>query len=161
MSKFRFNWVDAVIIILVIAVCFLGYYYLKNRNSVSGVTQTSKLYFVFETDKNSKDIAEQFTVGTQVTFGVKNVDKGVITQANVVPYTHEVADAVNGKWFMRDIPGLYCAQVRIEFDGYETANSFGGSAEQIMAGLGTVISGKGINSEGYVLDVGEVATRSN
>ena len=153
MRKFRFNWVDAVIIVLVIAVGLLGFFYLKSRNTVSGA-QTSKLYFVFETNKNTKDIAEQFTPGTQVTFGVKNVDKGVITQSNVVPYTSEVADALNGKWLMQNIPGLYSAQVRVEFDGYESDNAFSGSQEQIMVGLGTVISGKGINSEGYVLDVG-------
>ena len=155
MRKFRFNWVDAVIVLLVIAVGLLGFTYLKSRNKVSGA-QTAKLYFVFETSKNTKDIAEQFTPGTQVTFGVKNVDKGVITQSNVVPYTNEVADRLNGKWLMQNIPGLYCAQVRVEFDGYESDTAFSGSQEQIMVGLGTVISGKGINSEGYVLDVGRV-----
>jgi len=155
MKKFRFNWVDVVIIILIIAIGLLGFAYLKSRNTVSNA-QMTKLYFVFETNKNIQSIAEQFTPGTIVTFGVKNVDKGKITDAKVVPYTNEVADIVNGKWFMRDIPGLYSAQVRIEFDGYESDSSYSGSQEQIMVGLGTVISGKGINSEGYVLDVGRI-----
>ena len=153
--KFKFNWVDVVIVLLVITIGLFGFNYLKSRKSVAGA-EMSKLYFVFETNKNTKEIAEQFTTGTEVVFGAKKVDRGVITESEIVPYTFEVADTVNGRWYTRDIPGLYQARVRIEFDGYESENAYSGMKEQVMVGLGTIVSGQGVNSEGYVLDVGRV-----
>jgi len=154
-EKFRFNWVDAVIILLVIAVAVVGFVYLKGRNKVAGA-QTQKLYFVFETDPCSEAAAEQWTVGTQVVFGTKNVDKGTITAAEVVPYTQEAADTASGVWKMNDVPGQYQARVTIAFDGFESDNAYSSSTEQLTVGLGTVVDGKGVNSEGYILDIGEM-----
>jgi len=154
MSKFRFNWVDALIILIIIAVVAVGAVYLHGRNKVAGA-QTQKLYFVFETDPCSEDAADQWTVGTQVVFGTKNVDKGVITAAQVVPYTAESANTGTGEWQMNSVPGQYQARVTIAFDGFESDTAYSSSTEQLTVGFGTVVDGKGVNSEGYILDIGE------
>ena len=153
--KFKFNWVDVVIILLVICVGFVGVKYLNSRKTVAGA-ETKKIYFVFETEKNIKEMAEQWTVGTNVVFGTRKVDRGVITASEVVRYTKDVADIRNGVWHMEEVDGLYNARVRIEFDGFEGENAYSGSQEQVMVGLGTVVSGRGVNSEGYIIDVGAI-----
>ena len=154
--KFKFNWVDIVIILLVICVGFVGVKYLNSRKTGGVGAETKKLYFVFETEKNYKEMAEQWTVGTQVVFGTRKVDRGVITASEVVPYKKDVADIRTGVWHMENVEGLYCARVRIEFDGFESENAYSATQEQVMVGLGTVVSGKGVNSEGYIIDVGVV-----
>ena len=153
--KFKFNWVDVVIILLIICVGFVGVKYLQSRKTVAGA-ETKKLYFVFETDKNYHEMAEQWTVGTEVVFGTRKVDRGVIKAVEVVPFKKDVADINRGVWHMQPVGGLYQARVRIEFDGFEGENSFSATQEQVMTGLGMIVSGKGVNSEGYVIDVGVV-----
>jgi len=155
-NKLKFNWVDVVIILLVICVGFVGMQFLNSRKGGGAGAETKRLYFVFETEKNIKEMAEQWTPGTQVVFGTRKVDRGIITASEVVPFTKDVADIRAGRWNMEEVDGLWCARVRIEFDGFESENAFAATQEQLMTGLGTIVSGKGVNSEGYVIDVGVV-----
>ncbi|MCL2739617.1 MAG: DUF4330 family protein [Oscillospiraceae bacterium] len=154
--KLKFDWVDIVIILLVLCVGLVGYNYLNSRKSGGAGAETKKLYFVFETEKNTKGMAEQWAVGTHVVFGTRKVDRGVIVASEVVPFEKEVADTRAGVWHTEEVDGQWCARVRIEFDGFESDNAFSATQEQVMTGLGTIVSGRGVNSEGYVIEVGVV-----
>lgn len=160
MKDKKFNWVDVVIILLVLAIGAGGWTFLgriRGGGGVIGGAEQERLFFVFETMYNTRHVAEQFTEGTNVIFGERRVDRGVITHVEVVPYETEVANTLEGSWVVQPIDGLYNARVTIEFDGTETARAFRGSQEQVMVGRQTIIEGRGAASEGVILNVGRVA----
>jgi hypothetical protein len=165
MSGKRFNWVDAVIILLVLAVGLGGWTYLNRMRGGTGLgtPETQELYFVFETMYNNRHVAEQFeaAVGTNVIFGERRVDRGVITHVDIVPYEKEIEDKINGRWVVQPIDGLWNARVTIRFTGFDTPTAFRGTQEQVMVGRQTIIEGLGVASEGVILDVGRVVAEED
>lgn len=150
----KFNWLDAVIILIVLAIGFCGFKYLQNKTTVAQTADTKKLYFMFEIPQAAEEVAENIAVDTDIVFGEKKVSKGKIVSKIIEPFKDEVPNLNEGYYEYQEIPNKHRVVLRIEFDGVETENAFTADGDQLNVGLATIVSGVGINSTGTIVDIG-------
>lgn len=145
----KFNWIDAVIIILVIALCAGGYWYL-NRHGKIASKQTTKIEFTIAVSRVPIEVANAYHVGDKVTFGTKNVDTGVISNVVIIPFTQDIANPTTGELQKAKIEGFYDAYVTIQTQGTETDKLIQSSQETLNVGVEMIFHGKGFSGKGFI-----------
>jgi len=155
--KLKMNVLDFIIIFIVIAVLFVGGFLFTKINKTTvnkGVPATVE--FTVEVKNLSEIAAETFknSVGSEVVYGTKNSDTGVITKVEIEPCKRVAKDLINGTAFWDVIPNEYQAMVTIKTDIYENEKFFVGETEELRVGVKMPFSGGGIASpEGIILNL--------
>ena len=148
----KFNWIDAVIILLVVAIGIFGVWFLKGRQAQQmASTSNVKIYVTVEMKEITEDVVKAYKVGEKVTLGTTNVDEGVVTDVEYVPYTEDLEDYQNGKFKIVEFEGLYTANITMAVDGTETDTLIRSANEEYRIGEQLVFHGKGFAGDGYVV----------
>lgn len=148
----KFNWIDAVIILLVIAVGIGGVWFLKGRQAQQTAnTNNVKIYVTVEMKEITEDVAKAYKVGEKVTLGTTNVDTGVVTDVECVPYTEDIEDYQKGEFKSVEFEGLYTANITMAVDGTETDTLISSANEKYRIGEPLVFHGKGFAGDGFVV----------
>ena len=155
MKKHRFNTLDVlVILVLIAAVAIGGYIFLKNNNSVMFEGTVKAIEFDVEVTDLTLDVAESYTVGSPVVYGKTNSDSGVITNVVVEPHLRMMKNTLDGTFALEQYGNKHMATVTIKADIYDTETAYIASKEQVMIGMDMPFRGKGFASpQSYIVNM--------
>lgn len=148
----KFNWVDAVIILLVIAVGVGAFVFLKgSKEKASAGVENVKIYTTVEMSDITEEVAKSYKVGEAVTIGTQNIDKGVVSKVEYEPLKRDVANTEKGVFETIEVEGLYVAHITIAIDGTEADTVIKSENEEYRIGTPLVFHGKGFAGDGFIV----------
>lgn len=159
MKNKKFNIIDLLIVLLVIAVICAGVfaymYFFKASEDVS--TNTANIQFTIEVSGITEDAANSFKVGDTVTLGASASGSGVIKKTEVQKYRMVTSDEENGTYLWSEVPGEYVALVTIESNVVKTDTAYTTGSEVVAVGKEMPFNARGAASEKcYIVDLTEV-----
>lgn len=157
MEKPKFNIVDFLIIILIIAVGFLGFYILGSK---SGTVATAEKITVLVTieeddiDENMRDMyLENAKVGAKVKMGIREKVEGTLEQVKVLPETEEYTNPITGVKEAVPKIGRYDMTFTIKAELNESDRDFLIGTAKIKIGKELNFVGKGFSGYGHVVAI--------
>lgn len=151
-KKVKFNGIDVLIIVLIIAVACAGFYILYGRNQAGVVSaQDTKVTVVVELTGREQNLADEIKVGDTVMIGEKDKMPAVVENVEIVPAKMTGYDTINGAVKNSLIPGQVDIRITMSGDGSETEKSVEISGVSIRVGEETVVASKGWAGKGYVI----------
>lgn len=154
--KAKFNVMDALIILLVLAVAAFGIYMLADRGNKDAAGQTGKpVYVDMMLELSAKD--ESFTkipkAGDAVSVGEKEKMDAVVTKVESVPAVSFGYDILNGKAAMKEVPGKYDVRIYMRAEGTESNKSVSVNNTPLHVGEQFAVFGKEWAGFGTMLEV--------
>ena len=160
MERPKFNIVDFLIIVLVIAVGFFGFYILGNKSGTVATADTAKVLVTIEEDdidENMRDMyLENAKVGSAVTMGIREKVAGTLKEVKVNPKTEEYTNPLTGEKKAADKIGRYNMTFTIEAELNETDRDFLIGTAKIKIGKELNFVGKGFSGYGHVVIIEKV-----
>lgn len=102
-KKLKFNFVDAIIIILVLAVFVLGVSFVKK--GVSSTVKLPEVSFTMEVKEAPEGYKDNFAVGDKIRDAVKGDKFGVVTEIKAVPASNVSENSENGTYVVSEYEG--------------------------------------------------------
>lgn len=148
-KKIRFNYVDVIIVVLVVAVFTFAYKFINKSFTTN--TDTPEVTFTVEVKGVPEDYAERFAVGDKIRDAVKGDTLGYVTAVESAPATDLGTDDINGKWVISEYKGQEDAYITIK--GMPT--SYGANIvigqQEIKVGNLIHIKNAGAVGRGYIV----------
>lgn len=124
--KVKFNVIDALIVLLILAVAAVGIYMLADRGYKDAAGQTGKAVYVdMMLELSARD--EAFTqipkVGDAVSVGEKEKMEAVVTRVESVPAQSFGYDILKGGAAMNEVPGKFDVRIYMRAEGTESNKS--------------------------------------
>lgn len=149
-KKFKINFFDVIIILIVICVG-AGLYIFTHRDTT---VDTKKLTYMIELNKTTPGLEDYIRVGDDLTENTKNYNMGKVVDFETVPYTKLTPDYENN--IFRDSVDPTCDTVRItvEANVTESASAYAVDGQFVVrAGTEIFVKGEGYAGEGYIVKV--------
>jgi hypothetical protein len=162
MDKPKFNFLDALILIVIILVIAAGLYFLKGADTASvGEAQTTTAEFKIQLTKADMSLYEKFAAakesGESVWIGVKERFEGKVSDVVVEPAKKITTDTHLGKAVVGEDPSSYDITVTVKAAAVESSSAISASGTAIRVGEEHAIRGKGFAGYGFVIDLKTVA----
>jgi len=158
MKKTKFNVIDIVIIVLVVAIIGVGAYIFVNKFTNASVEEanTVNVDFTIEVNGLTKEAAESFNKGDDVTFGETTSGSGKIIDVVVKPYEKISKNTVDGTYVLAEVPEEYTALVTISSNVNKTETEYKSGDEIIAIGKEMPFNAVGAAAEEcYIVDLKE------
>lgn len=157
-KKRKFNVLDVVAILLIIAIIAGGVWYFAGRNNTeTTATAQKELEFDVLVTDVSVEVAENVKIGSNIKFGKGSSGKGTLVNVKEEPYVSLQKDTVNGKYVWSEHPGRVQLTATIKTSVTETEDKFMAADEQVAIGNEMPFLGVGFGfSECYIVDMREV-----
>ncbi|MBE6701011.1 MAG: DUF4330 domain-containing protein [Ruminococcaceae bacterium] len=104
-KKHRFNIIDVLIILVVLAICLVMYYYTTARNEVNANSEVEIQYTV-EVKEVHRDNINKISIGDKVVETVRDQQIGEVVKVDVSPAYKLVTDTETGKSFVSYYPPI-------------------------------------------------------
>ncbi len=157
-KKFKFNFIDVIIILVVVSMVFaLIYLYRGKTNKTALNTGTGVLTYSVEVEEAPLSYPDAMRVGDMVIFGNSSSDSAIITNIEVRPSEHHVKDTVNGGYKTNSVEGACDVIVTMEGNAVKGVNDIKIGSSEIRTGelfegkAKSKETGKAYFVEGYVL----------
>ncbi len=158
MRKVKFNVVDVIIILAVVAVAVVGVFYMKglfggSSDSSAASREITVTYQVEFTGKEQR-LTELPKVGDLVNVGVKEKAAAKVIDVQVNParkVTYDLSGDGAAQW--TEIPNQYDILLTLESEATESKSSISSSGVVLRVGEEAVVRGKGYSAEGYILNL--------
>ena len=149
-KKAKFTAIDAIIILVILAVIVVGA--IKILPFTSG-SEKEKVDFTVMVQNKDEDFANAITIGDDVTISLTEKDGGVVKNVESKPAETMVYNSIDGTYSNEVIEGKYDVYVTIEADTdvSDLAIKAGGTAVKVGAEI--PVRGKGYASTGYVIGI--------
>ena len=159
MKNKKFNIIDLLIILLVVAVICAGVfaymYFFKSSDNVN--TNMAKIQYTIEVNGITEDAANSFNTGDSVTLGASASGSGVIVKTEVEEYKMITTNAEDGAYQWMVVPGEYTALVTVESTVAKTDTAYTTGSEVIAVGKHMPFNARGAACEKcYIVDLTEV-----
>lgn len=151
--KAKFNVIDAIIILLILAVGAAGFMFLGNRSEVTSTDKSVKIFYDVDITECEEYMTDRFAVGEKVSVGEKEKVPATIVKSEVRPATQSAFDGVGGKFIEAEIPGKYDIIVTLMSEGTDSAGSVSSNGTAIRVGMSAVIKGRDCAGSGYVTQI--------
>lgn len=158
MAKRKPNVLDAIIIILVLAIVAISMILFMGKEKAD-TNLTTIEFDILATDlypEHADSMKER--IGTQVTFGKSNTDMGTLIDVQI--FSHEMLgiDTISGIHTWEYHPLKKEVILTVEAQVTETDDAFMAGDEQVSVGVNMPFLGKGFGfANAYVLDLREVS----
>lgn len=139
-EKKRFNAVDLIIVISVIAIAAVGFFAVKH---FTGKTSEETKTIVLETKKKKEGFCDVVKVGEVAFDGVQNTELGKIKYVNFKPAVEDTISVLDGSIKSAEIPNRYDVYITIEVP----ADSDVAVGKQMWIETGTY------KCDGYIVEV--------
>ncbi len=153
--KKRFNIVDALLILLIVAAVAVCLMFLRSRGSV-GAAESTKVHFTVELRRVSREMIDRVEAAGIGSSVYRSTDSGYLgTLENISYQTHvetEYASAL-GEYAQYEVSDRYLLYLDIVGDGTQSATDFSVNGEVIKIGQAMSVKGKGYASSGYVVGI--------
>lgn len=152
-KKVKFTVIDALIILVVLAVIVVGVKKLL-PNLLNG-SEEEKVDFTVLIQKEDMGFADAITVGDNVTVSLTEKDGGIVKDVKAEPAVTLAYNSIDGTYANEIIEGKYDIYITIEADAgiSDLAVKTGGTAVKVGAEI--PVRGKGYASMGYVIDIND------
>lgn len=161
--KTKFNIVDVIIIVIILAViatgCFAYFKFANKDNNASVQANTAKIEFVIEVNNLTETAANSFKAaeGSPVSFGETTSGYGTLTYVDVIPYRKWVKNTEDGEVVVSEVPNRYTAKVTIQSDVEKSDTAFTCGSEVITVGKAMPFNSMGVAAEEcYIVSLSEV-----
>ncbi len=160
-KKIKFNFVDVIIILLVVAVFVFGISFVKK--GVTTGEQYPKVSFTVEVKCMPEDYDTKFKIGDKIRDAVKGDTLGVVTAITSKPATDLVENSANGEYRIAEYENREDVYITIE----GTPTSYGADVvigqQKIKVGEMVYIKNIGTVGRGYVVEMktGEQGVEAN
>lgn len=151
--KAKFNIIDALIILLIIAVGAAGYLFLNGRSEVVSNDKNVKIRYNIELSEKGEYMTDLFKEGDRVTVGEKEKLPAVIVGAEVKPAVQSSFDEVNGRYINAEIPEKYDIVLTLESDATDSAGQVSVAGSAVRVGSSTMVKGRNFAGNGYITDL--------
>ncbi len=149
-KKFKVNFFD-VVIILIVVVIGAGLYIYTHRDTT---VDTKKLTYVIEINKATPGMEDYIRIGDSLTENTKNYNMGKVVDFEVKPYSTLTPDYVNNVFRDSVDPTQNTVLITVEANVTETNNAFAVDGQFIVrAGTEIFVKGEGYAGEGYIVNV--------
>lgn len=159
MNKPKFNFIDGLIILLIVAVLSLGAYLLIGNSSPESTenVQTVTAEYRVEFTQAEPEVYESFLKalenGENVWIGEKERFEGKIVDVTYAPATKVITNYQTGEAVLAEYPDLYDITVLLQSDAVETSDSITAAGTAIRVGSEVAVKGKGFAGYGFVVDL--------
>ena len=150
-KKFRINFFDVVIVVIVACVVIAAYVFL-NRGEAAAATK--KLTYKIELNETTPGMENYIRIGDDLMENTKNYHMGKVVDFEVKPYTKITPDYENNRFVDSADPSHNTVVITVEADVTETDSSFAVDGQFIVrAGTEIFVKGEGYAGEGYVVEI--------
>ena len=159
MTKPKFNFIDALIVIAVVLIAAAAVMIFggKGDSNLATETQNTTATFKIQLAKAEKSLYDKFLAGMEndesVWIGIKERFEGKLTDIELSPSTRVGTDLSSGKSVLLEDPVLYDITLEVTADVLETPSQIAGASTPIRVGEETAIRGKGFAGYGFVIDL--------
>lgn len=152
MSKAKFNFIDALIILVVVLAIAAGaYVILSGKLSIGKSGNAAKVQYQVEIKSKLADYADNINVGDEVLVGDKEKAAATVENVEVVPFKMISEDKVNGVVHYSEVPDLYDVLITLSSDGSQTDTAIYADSTQIRVGEAITVRGKGYSGNGFIV----------
>jgi hypothetical protein len=152
-KKVKFTVIDALIILVVIAVIAVGA--VKFAPSLFNKSEKSKVQFTVMITGKDHEFAEAMQVGDRVTLSLTEKDGGEIADIETKVAEMMVFDSIDGSYKIQQLEGKEDIYLTVEADVKETDLSIKTGDTDIRVGEQIPVRGKGYATSGFIIDVTE------
>ena len=133
--KLRFNLIDAIKIIIIIAILLvLGKVFLGNNDDNSAVTETTRIQYVIEIQDVDERFENSVTIGDVVQDAIQRKNIGTVVGVQAIPYEVITFDYTEGKEKVSVVDGKLTMYITIEAEAIETDSAFTVDGQVIRVG---------------------------
>lgn len=163
MDKPKFNLLDGIILLLIVAIAAAGIFLFAGGNGGDTVvgTQNTQAVFKIQLTRVDESLYEKFRSaldsGESVWVGIKERFEGKIEELEFGPSTRITTDMRSGKAKLSEDPTAFDLTVTINAAAVENDGSISASGTPIRVGEETSVRGKGFAGFGFVIDLKTVA----
>lgn len=133
-KKFRFNIVDVLIILAVVAVITLAVV-LFGRFGAASENNTVKIEYVVQIPQVRSEISDKIKVGDTLIDSATKYNIGVVKSVEKVPYTVKGVDMESSKQVLAEYPEHYYVRVTVQADATDHGSYYSIGGFRISAGL--------------------------
>ena len=151
MKKSKFTVIDAVIILVVLAVVIIGGKMLLPRVLKPSDTRTVSCRVLLADQEYA--LAEAMQVGDRVTMSLTEKDGGVITGIDVTQAKKTVFDSIGSTYIAQDVPDKCDIYVTLDVEAQVSDVAVKSGSVVLQVGSETPIRGKGYASMGYMIAI--------
>lgn len=149
-KKFKINFFDVVIILIVICVG-AGLYVFTHRDTT---VETKKLTYMIEINKATPGLENYIRIGDDLTENTKNYNMGKVAAVETIPYTKLTPDYENNVFRDSVDPTCETVLITVEANVTESPSGFAVDGQYVVrAGTEIFVKGEGYAGEGYIVKV--------
>ena len=135
----RIHFLDVFIILVIVAVGWVGFTKLRGASGAEQSSQASKIVYTVEDDDAIWEQTQAVQVGDKVNIGVNGADSSVVTDVSYAPAKKTVFDSIDA------------LKVTCEADAAVSDMSITAGSTPIRVGAEFTVKGRGYAVSGYVI----------
>lgn len=147
----RIHFLDVFIILVIVAVGWVGFTKLRGASGAEQSSQASKIVYTVEDDDAIWEQTQAVQVGNKVNIGVNGADSSVVTDVSYAPAKKTVFDSIDGRYVETELPDRYALKVTCEADAAVSDMSITAGSTPIRVGAEFTVKGRGYAVSGYVI----------
>ena len=151
--KKKFNVVDAVLVLLLVAAVAVCLLFLRQRGTIASQTETSPMRFTLELREVQPETMALFETGQSIYRSTDGVYLGVLADYYSEPYTKTEYSQLLEKYVTYECEDLYRVYLVIEGQGYETAADVVISDVTVKIGDEVFVKSKGYAGAGFITGI--------
>lgn len=151
--KVKFNWMDGLIVLALLAVVAVGGLFLSSRGGGQGAEEHKTVQMMVEFTSKDEAFSQLPKEGDAVVIGEKEKVPATVVGVEVIPAVTLGYDTVNGAVYESQVPGKYDVRLILEGDGVETNQTVSMNGTAMRVGSGEVIRSKNWAGYGFVLSI--------
>ncbi len=151
--KVKFNWMDALILLVLIAAVAAGGYFLSHRSRQSSMIEDKTVDIMVELTSKEEDFARRPQVGDVVVIGEKEKMETVVTKVEVNPAKTISYDTLNGKITEGEVPNRFDILLTLRGSGTESGQTVEINGNAVRVGMGATVKNKNWAGYGFILAV--------
>lgn len=150
-GKRRFNYVDVIILLLVVAAGFVGYRFLGETSLVA--SEVPEVSFTVEIKNCPPDYKTRIHEGDAIKDAIKGGAYGKVTGISVTPNIEYMEDKINGEFVQTSHEGREDVYVTITGTPTTYGKNIMFASQTIKVGKQVNIKGKDYVGTGFVVDM--------
>ncbi len=156
MMKVKFNAMDALIVLVIVAIIAFGGWFLTRNSQQKAVTENTRVQMMIEIARQDEDFTKLPQIGDEVVLGEKEKLHAEVTGIEINPAKTLGYDVVTGRALESEQPGKYDVHITVVGNGTETPDAIKIGETPLRVGSGMAVKSKNWAGYGFMLELDAV-----